>query len=60
MVCSNCIYFTKGVCNGFFGDFKFFSIIFIDGICVVALALVVLTISGFMFHLLLVILFINC
>ena len=46
--------FTKGLSNGFFWYFEFFSKIFIEGMCVVALAPAVMTINGSTFHPLLV------
>ena len=47
---SNSIYFIKGVSYGLFRDLNFVSIIFIEGMWRVALALAVITISGSTFH----------
>ena len=55
MVYSNGIYFAKTASNGLFRNFEFCFNDFIEEMCVVALVLVVITISGFTFHLLLVI-----
>ena len=49
MLSSNYVYFFKGVSNSLFWDFEFFSRIFIDGMCDVALAPAVITISGSIF-----------
>ena len=46
--------FTKGFPNGFFGILNFSSKIFIEGMCVVALAPAVMTINDSTFHPLLV------
>ena len=51
---------SSNVCFMFIlGILKIISILFIEGICVVALALAVMTISGSIFQPLLIILFIN-
>ena len=42
--------FTKGLFNSFFGILNFSSRIFIEGMCVVALAPAVMTISGSTIH----------
>ena len=55
MMCSNGIYFTKDAPNSLFIDFV--SVFFIKGMYVVALARAIIIISGFTFHLLLVIFF---
>ena len=59
MVRSNCICFAKGVSNGFFKIFNFVLIIFINCICVVALASVLMKTSGSTCHFVLMILFIS-
>ena len=46
--------FTEGLFDGFFWYLNFSSKIFIEGMCVVALAPAVLTINGSTFHPLLV------
>ena len=42
----NSIYFAKSISNGLFKDLEFFSIIFIEGMCVVALAPMIITIRA--------------
>ena len=60
MIYSYGVNFTKGAFDGLFWRILHFSfMIFIEGICVVALALTMITISGSTFHPLLLILFIS-
>ena len=59
MVCSNCIYFITDASYGVFRDLKLASMVFIEGMCLVALSLVVITISGCPFDPLLVTLFMS-
>ena len=47
---TNGVYFSESVFDGIYKDFKFFLRIFIEGICIVALALVVMTMRGSTFH----------
>ena len=58
--CIAMVLISLKVCSMIFSSIlNFFSMIFIEGMCVVAIALVVMTINGSMFHPLLLILFIS-
>ena len=59
MVCSNGVNFTKGVFDKFFKILNLISLIFIDSMFVVALALAIITTSGSTIHVLLVMLSIS-
>ena len=59
MVYCNGVYFAKSASNGFLGDFKIFSMIFIEGMCIVALTPTTIMIKGSTFHSLLVIFYIS-
>ena len=53
------VYFAKDMSNGIYKDFNYFSMIFIEEMCIVALEHVVMTNSGSTFYPLLVILSIS-